>query len=206
MIQIYGRDNSVNVQKVMWCADELGLPFERHDVGGAFGGTHDATYLAMNPNAKIPTLVDGDCVLWESNSIIRYLSAKYGDGILWPREPAVRGRADRWMDWQLTSLAVGMTSVFWGWVRTPPENRDVPALVKTARELAEVWRLLDTHLAASPYIGGDHFSMGDIPAGALSFRWHQLPIDRPDLPHLFRWYQQLQERPAFRTRIMQPMR
>lgn len=206
MIELYGRDNSINVQKVMWCADEVGVSFQRHDVGGAFGGTQDTAYLALNPNAKIPTLVDGGYVAWESNSIIRYLAARYGKGSLWPEDPAARGYADRWMDWQLTSLATGMTHLFVGWVRTPSDQRDPLMLAGLAAELADVWRLLDTHLATRLYVAGDTFSMGDMPVGALSYRWHQLPIDRPNLPNLFRWYQRLQDRPAYRLRIMQPMR
>src|SRR3972149_9612907 len=123
MLKIWGRKNSSNVQKVMWTVGELGLPHEHVEVGGAFGGNREPSYLAMNPNGLVPTIRDGDLVLWESNAIVRYLSGKYGAGTLAPSDAAVRGRADQWMDWQLFTVNALMVTGYWGLVRTPPEKR-----------------------------------------------------------------------------------
>lgn len=202
MLKIWGRASSVNVQKVLWCADELGLVYSRVDVGGAFGGTDDPAYLAMNPNRRVPTLEDGDYAIWESNSVVRYLAATYGDDRIWPKDPRSRGRADRWMDWQLASLSPGMTTLFWGWVRTAPDKRSLDALERARGEAAGMWKILDAHLARHEYLGGQDFTMGDIPAGSMTWRWFQLPIERPDLPHLKRWHDALARRPGFQKWVM----
>src|SRR5919197_4157345 len=128
MIKIWGRNTSVNVQKVMWAVGELGLPHERIDVGGPFGKNNEPAYLAMNPNGLVPTLEEDGFVLWESNAIVRYLAAKYGAGTLEPADPRARARANSWMDWQLTVAHPPLTPVFWGLVRTPPEKRDHAAI------------------------------------------------------------------------------
>ena len=124
MIKIWGRRNSVNVQKVLWAADELGLEWERIDAGGEFGGLETEAYDALNPNRRIPTIEDGETVVWESNVIVRYLARKYGAGTLWPEDPKTGAHAEMWMDWVQTTLILDMNVVFWGLVRTPPEGRD----------------------------------------------------------------------------------
>jgi glutathione S-transferase len=205
MLKIWGRANSINVQKVLWCADELGLQYERVDVGGAFGGNKEPAYLAMNPNGLVPTVEDDGLVLWESNSIVRYLAAKHAPGTLAPREPGARAEAERWMDWQLSTAAAGMTTIFWGWIRTPPEKRDLAAMEAARVSLCDIWARLDRHLAKHAFVGGDTFTMGDIPIGCMVYRWYALPIERPDLPRLKAWYERLSARPAYQKNVMVPM-
>ncbi len=208
MLKIYGRANSINVQKALWAADECGLVYQRIDIGGAFGGNDQPWYRELNPNGVVPTIDDDGYVLWESNSIVRYFAASHAAGTLWPTDPKRRGEADRWMDWQLTVIQLGMTTLFWGLIRTPPEKRD-PAAIEAARmATAALWQRLDAHLATRPYVAGDAFTMGDIPAGAMAYRWLNLPFarhDLPALPHLRAWYDRLAERPAYRQHVLIPM-
>lgn len=204
MLRIYGRTNSINVQKALWAATECGADFEQVDVGGAFGGNDQAWYRALNPNGLVPVIDDDGYVLWESHAIVRYLAASYGDGVLWSADPRQRGEADRWMDWQQTTIQAGMTTLFWGWVRTPQDRRDPVALEAARLATAPLWRRLDDHLASRPYVAGTHFSIGDIPVGAMCHRWLSLPFDRADLPpllHLRAWYDRLCRRPAYRRHV-----
>lgn len=204
MLKIWGRANSSNVQKVVWTAEELDVPYERVDVGGAFGGTKDASYLAMNPNALVPTVQDGDLTLWESNTIVRYLAAKYGKGKLWIEDPGQRALAEKWMDWGFT-LAGPNTPLFWGYIRTPPEKRD-PAALEAARVKAiELWRTVEAELAKHPYIAGDAFSIGDIGLGVFVHRWMQFPIERGSQPMLDGYYERLKARPAYAKWVAQPL-
>lgn len=206
MITVWGRKNSSNVQKALWVLAELGKPFERHDVGGAFGGLDTPEYIAMNPNQRIPTLVDNDgTVLWESNAIVRYLCSRYRVGTLWPDDPVTRAFADMWMDWQVSTVLPDMTPVFWGLVRTAPEDRDMKAIQEGAERLNQVFARLDGWLADKSYVAGDSFTMGDIPVGVFTWRYSQLDIVRPSLPHLEAWHDRLQTRPAFQEHIMQPL-
>lgn len=205
MIKVWGRTNSINVQKVMWTIGELGLDFERIDAGGPFGGLDTPEYGRMNPNRKIPTILDGNTVVWESNSCVRYLAAKYGAGSLWPEDPGLRSEADRWMDWMLTTLMPDMTIVFWQTIRTPPEKRDMPAVRAAAERLGPIWALLDGQLADRPFVGGSTFTMGDIPVGCAWWRYRNLPIDRPPQPHIEAWFERLASRPAYRTHVMLPV-
>lgn len=204
-IKIWGRKDSINVQKVLWCCDELGLAYDRIDIGGRFGGNKEKPYLDLNPNGLVPTIEDGSFVLWESNSIMRYLVEKYGGGKLLP--PTVEGRANanRWMDWQLTTLGPAIVPLFWGLVRTPEEKRDRTAIESALEKTSKTWKILDDYLAKSSYLAGDAFSIGDIPLGAWAYRWFNLPIERPKLDHLKRWYDSLCQRPAYRTHVMIPM-
>lgn len=205
MIKIWGRANSINVQKVMWTVGELGLDFERIDAGGAFGGLDTPEYGRMNPNRKIPTIRDGEVVVWESNACVRYLAAQYGAGWLWPLDPGQRSQADRWMDWMLTTLMPDLTIVFWQTIRTPPERRDMAAVHEAATRLAPIWAILDGHLSERPFVAGAEFTMGDIPVGCAYWRYVNLPIERPQLPHLEAWFARLKERPAYRTHVMLPL-
>ena len=140
MLKIWGRTSSINVQKVMWTVAELGLPHERIDVGGPFGGLDRPDYAALNPNRLIPVLQDGATVVWESNAIVRYLAARYGAGSLWPEHPGRRSEADRWMDWQLTTLQPSIGPIFLGLIRTPPEQRDTAAIAASADRLGHAMR------------------------------------------------------------------
>ena len=204
-MKIWGRANSINVQKVLWAADECGVKYERTDVGGAFGGNDQPWYRAMNPNGVVPTIDDGGQTIWESNSAVRYLSARYAQGSLWPLDPGERSHADRWMDWQLSTISEGMRIVFWGLVRTPEDKRDMAAIEKAASQTGELWRRLDGHLADRKYVGGARFTMGDIPVGCFVYRWYALPIERPDLENVKAWYDRLATRPAYVKNVMVKM-
>ncbi len=205
MLKIWGRKNSINVQKVLWCCEELELDYERVDVGGPFGGNREPEYLAMNPNGLVPTISDVGFVLWESNAIVRYLAAKHGMGTLYPDNLAVRAEADKWMDWQMGTVWARFRPVFLGLVRTPPEERDVEGIEAGRRATEETMRILDAHLADHDYVAGSSFTMGDIPLGATAYRWLNLEIERPPLPGLEAWYGRLCERPAFRKSVMLPI-
>ncbi len=205
MIRVWGRRNSINVQKVMWTIAELGLDHERIDAGGAFGKLDTPEYGRLNPNRKIPVIEDGAVVVWESNAIVRYLAAAYGAGRLWPQEPAARAEADRWMDWQLTELSPLMHPIFWGLVRTPAERRDMAAITEAAAAIGPVWRILDEHLAGRRFVGGDRLTMGDIPVGCAYWRYRNLDVEKPALPHLEAWFARLEERPGYREHVMLPL-
>jgi glutathione S-transferase len=202
MIKIWGRTDSSNVQKVLWCMGELRLEFERVDLGGKFGGNKETAYLEMNPNGLVPTIQDGDFILWESNSILRYLNEKYGGGQLMPGSPEGRASANRWMDWQLSVLNGAMVPLFWNLIRTPPDKRD-PGTVQTAlQKSTDVWQIVEKQLARTKYLAGDDFTLGDIPAGVWAYRWFSLPIDRPKLDRLEAWYKALCGRRPYQKHIM----
>jgi len=201
MIKIWGRNTSVNVQKVMWAVGELGLPHERIDVGGAFGKNREPAYLAMNPNGLVPTLEDGDFLLWESNSIVRYLAAKYGAGTLEPKDLQARARASSWMDWQLTVAHPPLTPVFWGLIRTPPEKRDANAIAAGKERTVVAVKMMEEQLGRTQYLAGNEFSYGDIPVGIAIYRYMQLIPERPATPNLDRWYAAISSRPAFKEQI-----
>jgi glutathione S-transferase len=204
-MKIWGRANSVNVQKVLWLADECGLKYERIDVGGPFGGNDQQWYLDMNPNGVVPTVEDEGRILWESNTILRYLAAKYARGTLWPTDAGERSEAERWMDWQLSTLHAGMRAIYYGLIRTPAEKRDMQAITATAADIAELWARLDLTLINHPYIAGSCFGIGDIAVGCWVHSWFALNLQRPDLPNLSAWYQRLQARPAYARHVMVPL-
>jgi glutathione S-transferase len=204
-MKIWGRVNSINVMKVLWCADECGLKYDRVDVGMAFGGNDQKWYLDMNPNGVVPTIDDGGRIIYESNTIVRYLSARYAAGSLWPNDPGLRSEADRWMDWQNSTLNAPMRDVFWGLIRTPAEKRDMAAIGKAAVDLGKLWARLDQKLAGKSYVAGQHFTMGDIPIGCFVHRWFALPIERPDLKNVKAWYERLKTRPAYVKYVMPPL-
>lgn len=205
MIRIWGRNDSSNVQKVLWCCGELGVEFERIDIGGRFGGNKEKPYLNLNPNGLVPTIEDGSFVLWESNSIVRYLTDKYGQGKLLPNTPEGRANANRWMDWQLTTLGPAIVPLFWALLRTPEEKRDPAAVEEALKKSIRSWQMVDEHLANNRYLGGDSFSIGDIPVGVWAYRWFNMPVERPKLAQLSAWYEGLSKRTAFQTHIMIPL-
>ena len=206
-IKIWGRANSVNVQKVLWCLRELDLVYERIDAGMAFGRNQDPDYLAMNPNGRVPTLVDRDFVLWESNSIMRYLVLAYGKGSpVYPDNPKQRAGVDRWLDWTLSTLQPVDRPVFWALVRTPLEQRDMIAIQKDADAEAQQWRIIDHQLATRRFIEGDDFTIADIALGAYARRWFGVEgIQKPRFKHLDRWFAQLAVRPGFKQFVAPPM-
>jgi glutathione S-transferase len=201
MLKIYGRKNSSNVQKVMWAIGELNLSHERFDVGGAFGKNREPDYLAMNPNGLVPTLVEGDFILWESNAIVRYLARIYGTGTLEPSDPKQIALANQWMDWQLAVAGPAIFQAFWGLIRTPAEKRDMAAIAESQRQTTEAMKMLDARLARTPYVAGERFSMGDIPVAIMAYRFRQLCPERPNMPNLERWYAAIEQRPAFQEHV-----
>ncbi|MGM4987949.1 glutathione S-transferase [Tardiphaga sp. 42S5] len=206
-LQIWGRANSVNVQKVLWCCHELDVAYERIDAGMQFGRNSEADYLAMNPNGRVPTLVQGDFVLWESNSIMRYVALAYGaTSRLYPSTPKVRAGMERWLDWTLTTLQPAERPLFWGLVRTPVADRDMAALQKAADANAALWEMVDRQLSRQTWMEGDDFSLADIAIGCYARRWFGVEgVIRPALPHLQRWYQAISVRPGFQTYVAPPL-
>ena len=198
MIKVWGRKTSANVQKVMWAIGEIGLPHERIDIAGPFGKNREPAYLAMNPNALVPTLEEEDgFTLWESNSVVRYLAGKHG-GTLEPKDPKVRAKASQWMDWQLSVMGPAITPVFWGLIRTPPEKRDQGAIDAGKEKTTAAARILDEQLGKTRFVAGDDFSYGDIPVGVMTRRYMELVPERPKLANLERWYGEIAARPAFK--------
>lgn len=197
MVRILGREDSINVRKVLWCCEELGLAFEREDFGGKFGKTDTPEYLSLNPNGLVPTVLDDGLAIWESNTILRYLAAKYGGEPLYGRDPAQRSRIERWMDWQLSVVAPPMTAVFINLIRLPEDQRDMAVVEKSRDLLARAMTLLDRELGDGPFILGRDFTVADIPLGVCVNRWFELPIGREKLDNLARYYGTLRERAGY---------
>ena len=204
-LRIWGRTNSINVQKVLWCCAELGLPFERIDAGMQFGVVDSAEYRALNPNGLVPTIDDDGFVLWESNVIVRYLAERYGMGALCPAEQRERYDTEKWMDWQTTAVWPAFRAAFMGMVRTPPEKRDQNAIDASMKETARVLSAVEEQLGRTAFVGGERLTMGDIPPGAAIFRCLALGIERKNFPNVARWYDRLTERPGYREHVMLPL-
>jgi glutathione S-transferase len=203
MLKIWGRRNSLNVQKAMWAIGELALPHEHIDAGGPFGGLDTEEFGALNPNRRVPVIDDDGTVIWESHAIVRYLAAKYGAATLWPEDAGIRARSDMWMDWVANDLQPAFIGgVFWNFYRTPEAQRNWNLIRQGIARSAILFRLLDKHLEDKPFIAGDALTMGDIPVGAQLYRYFELEIDRPSLPNVEAWYARLQERESYRTHVM----
>ena len=205
MLKIWGRKNSINVQKVLWACGELALPFDRIDAGMAFGVNNTPEYRTMNPNGLVPLINDDGFILWESHAIVRYLARKHGAATLSPPDARINADADRWMEWFSTTLWLNLRPVFWNMVRTAPEKRDMPLVESSRKLLAANFEIVDTLLAKQNYMAGSAFSMGDIPMGVAVFRWYNMAIERPALKNLDAWYARLCARPAFKEHAMLPL-
>jgi len=205
MLKIWGRDNSVNVAKVLWACEEMHIAYERVDAGGPFGIVDTPGYRALNPNGLVPTVEVDGLVLWESNAIVRYLAARHSRGGLWPEDLAIRVDADRWMDWMNTTFWPAFRDLFWNLVRTPPQQRDAQAAEASRARSAALLGYLDAHLSNRTYIAGDEFTVGDIPMGCAIWRWMSLPIERPEYPALERWFNTLCDRQAYQKVVMKPL-
>jgi len=203
MIKMWGRNTSSNVQKAMWAVGELGIECDRIDIGGPFGKNKEPKYLAMNPNGLVPTLEEEDgFLLWESNSVVRYLAGKHDKaGVLEPRDAKQRALASQWMDWQLSVLGPAITPVFWGLIRTPEDKRDMAAIKAGQERTTAAMQILDAQLSRSAFVAGDAFSYGDIPVGVMTYRFRQLVPDRPALPNLERWYAAIAKRKPFNDHV-----
>ena len=195
-LQIWGRISSINVKKVVWAAQELGLDFDRHEAGGVHGVVKTPAYVALNSNSQIPVMEDADYVLWESNVITRYLCAKHSPGNLYPFDLQERFDAERWMEWQQTMVNPASRNGFWHLIRLPVDQRD-PALIAQSNAAVELlMAMLDAHLASRSFMVGERFTMADIPLGCEVQRWFGLPQTRENRPNLERWFATLLTRPA----------
>jgi len=199
MFRILGRRTSSNVQKVLWCLAELACPFEQEDYGGPFGRTRDPEYLRLNPNGTVPTVLDDELVLWESNTILRYVCNKLDAGTLYPQGIAERALVERWMDWQLSCLATPFGSLYRGLVREQLSRSDVePARMVTA----QIFAILEHALEGRSFIAGDALTLADIALGPTVYRWLHMDIEREDAPNLRGWYERLALRSSFREYVM----
>lgn len=204
-MRILGRATSINVQKVVWMCAELGLKPERVDIGGPFGGNDRPDFLAKNPNGLVPVLEDGDFVLWESHSIVRYLAETVGGEPWYPKDVRRRALANQWMDWTLATLIPTMNPIFLQLIRTAPEQRDIAFVERQKTASERLFRMLDAQLSRSAYVIGDQLTMADIPMGAAVYRWLHVPIERPQLAHVERYFKALSDRPAYRQHVMLPL-
>jgi glutathione S-transferase len=200
-ITLWGRASSANVQKVRWALVEIGLAYEHIPLGGKYGGTQDPAYLAMNPNALVPTLRDGDVVVWESHAVVRYLAATYSAGHLWPEGTAARAAVDQWTDWTATTFQPAWIAVFWRTVRTPKEQHDPGAIAKSIAEAERCLAIMDGRLSEGAYLGGDSLSYADVVAGVAMHRWTTMDIDRVSRPAVDAWHRRLRERQGFREAV-----
>jgi glutathione S-transferase len=200
MLKIWGRNNSVNVKKVLWAVEELAAPYERIDAGGAFGRVDTPEFLEMNPNGLVPVLQDGDVTLFESNTIVRWLAAKRPEGGLWIADATDRAQAEKWMDWTM-SFAAPFREVIFGLVRTPAEKRDLAAIEKGRVACARLFGIADAALAKSHWLSGERFGIADIALGPYAYVWNELAIERPEHPALADWYARLAKRPAWKKVI-----
>jgi glutathione S-transferase len=182
---------------------ELKLEHQRIDIGGSFGKNKEPAYLAMNPNGLVPTLEEEDgFLLWESNSIVRYLAGKHDkSGALEPKDAKQRALASQWMDWQLSVAGPAIGPAFWGLIRTPPEKRDMAAIKTSQEKITEAMKMLDAQLAKTEYVAGPAFSYGDIPVGIMCYRFVQLVPQRPPMLNLDRWYSTISSRQAFKDQV-----
>ncbi|MBA1200668.1 glutathione S-transferase [Pseudomonas capeferrum] len=198
MIRILGRATSINVRKVLWTCAEIGISFEQEDWGTGFESTQTPEFLALNPNAMMPVIQDGDFTLWESNSIIRYLATRYGDTALYPVEARARAKVDQWIDWQASDLNRSWSYAFMSLVRHSPLHQDAQALMAGCAEWSRYMRILDRQLESTGgYVAGDQFSLADIPIGLSVNRWFETPFDRPGLPVVSSYYERLSQRAGF---------
>jgi glutathione S-transferase len=205
MLKIWGRLSSINVRKVVLAARWMNLEFERVDAGREYGIVRTPEYLARNPNGLVPMLEDGDFQLWESNVIVRYLCAKHSHGALYPEDLRTRFDAERWMDWQQTTLNPAGREAFVQLIRTAADKRDASAITKSVAETEHLLDVLDQHLSQRPFMAGTAFTMADIPIACEMHRWLGLPIEHPARAHLDRWYQNILGHPASRGVLDLPL-
>ena len=194
MLRLLGRKTSGNVQKVLWLLEELQLAYEREDYGRQFGNTGDEEYLSLNPTGKVPTLIDGDNVIWESNTILRYLCSKTGSELL-PADPAVRSSCETWMDWLLASLNTNYLEMFKE-TKKPEEERS-PKLSEMSKALGAQLGILDGHLGANEWVGGAVMTVADIALGPICNRCLKFPVELPSLANIDRWHKTISARPAY---------
>lgn len=204
MLKIWGRTNSLNVQKVLWLVGELGVEHQSIPAGGDYGGLDDPDFRAMNPHGMVPVIRDGEVTLWESHAILRYLAERFGGARFWP-DLATRAAIEPWMDWEQTEFQPSFSNgLFWGYFRTPAEAHDGPAIRKAMERCAAQLTVLDTVLQTRPFLADDALTLADIPIGTCLYRYFEMGLATPRLAHVDAWYRRLCERPAYQEHIMQP--
>ncbi|MEZ1321986.1 glutathione S-transferase [Pseudomonas fluorescens] len=198
MLRILGKASSINVRKVLWTCAELRIPFEREDWGSGFRSTNDSEFLALNPCAMVPVIQDGDFTLWKSNTIIRYLAARYDGSHLYPTDAQTRARIDQWIDWQASELNRSWSYAFLSLVRQSPEHQDSAALAVGIEQWSKNMAILDRQLERTgAYVSGETFSLADIPIGLSVNRWFETPLAHPDFPAVSAYYERLSLRPGY---------
>lgn len=200
-ITLWGRETSSNVQKVRWALGELGLAYEHVPLAGRYGGNTAPEYLAMNPNGLVPTIRDGELILWESHAILRYLAASYGEGSMWPAMPRDRALVDQWTDWVATTYQRGWIDTFWGVVRTPEAQHNHEKIARDIAHAERCFSIIDGQLAKTPFLAGETLTYADIAAGVGMYRWTTMDIERQVHPNVARWHQRLRERQAFHDTV-----
>lgn len=203
MIELWGRKNAYNVQKALWMLAELKLDYRHVDIGSQPGDLEITEFRKLNPHARIPVLVDDGDVIWESNTIVRYLGAKYSAGDMWPRDPYERSQAERWMDWELTRLQEDFIDLFWGFYRTPESARNMSAIDRARQRCAEHMQQLDRQLSGRDFIAGDRLSVGDISCAVCLYRYFNMGLEVERPAQVDAWYRRLAEREAYRSTVMQ---
>lgn len=198
---VWGRDTSINVQKVAWVLAETGLSYEQIQAGGAFGGLKEQKYLAMNPNGRVPTLIDGELTLWESNAICRYLVDTYG-GNLACDGAGEKAQADMWMEWFQSTVYTAFIAMFYQTVRLPTAERDATVLNNTLEKLHNAFQIAETTLSSHPYLTGERLTLADVPFGSCLYRYFTVEIQRPNWPALEAYYARLVARPAYQEKVM----
>lgn len=203
MIEILGRNTSVNVQIVMWAVSELGLTHKRHDIGGAFGGNDSQDYLLINPNGLVPVMKDGDLSMFESAAIVRYLSHQYGDQSFYPRDPKKRAMGDMWAEWIKTTFSpLLLMNIFYPLVRFDPALLDQKALDQASVEMEKLAIMLDNALGQGPWIAGDNMTHADILIGSMLYRYYELDFNRANTPNIDAYYSRLKAREAYQENVM----
>ncbi|MDF3834126.1 glutathione S-transferase [Cupriavidus basilensis] len=198
MLKILGKASSINVRKVLWCCDELGLPYTREDWGSGFRATDTAEFLALNPNAMVPVIDDDGFVLWESNAIIRYLASSHGGEAIYPADPKARARIDQWMDWQATELNNAWRYAFMALVRQSPLHQDAAALAASVAGWSKHIGILERQLERTGgYVAGERFTLADIPVGLSVNRWYGTPLQHPAYPAVAAYFERLGGREGF---------
>ena len=203
MLKIYGRFSSLNVQKVMWMIGELDLEYDHINVGGSVGGLDTPEFLTINPHGKVPVVDDNGFIVWESHSILRYLAAKFGESGYWPHDAAERSLINRWMDWGQTALQPAFMGLFWGFYRTPADQRDEQKIARYIEACHRQFGVLDQVLSNHDFLTGDYFTTADMPAGTTLYRYYNMDVPTPEMPHLKAWFDRLTQRPGYQKWVMQ---
>jgi len=204
MLELWGRRNAYNVQKPLWLLAELGLEFNHHDIGSGRGDLDTPEFLAINPQARIPVLREGEAIVWESNSVLRYIANRFDAYAFYPQDALQRSQVERWMDWELASLQPAFIDLFWGYYRTPPGSRDSAGIEDARQRCQRCFAALERQLMNSPYLAGDAFSLADIACGVCLYRYFNMGFEVDNPTAVMGWYQRLSQRDAFRHTIMQP--